>query len=268
MRMSFAIGSVVLGFSALASAQPGSADPSSPVASVAPASSVDSGVVDDAASPGAFLSPSALTEPAGTVTASLGIGVDTSFNDSEMTHVGLSYSLTNEITVSGALLLPTESDVHVGTLSAKVQVLRSGRWRGALAGMLLVAGTTGDSEEAGLVGGAVTYCLDDACNSYAPGDLALGIEHSSGSGAPFLISGSVVAQVAPHIKLVGEILTGFQAGSDSSGSGGSEFIAFYGARVTQKNVALNVGFIKPFGDNIGVDGPGALFATATARFVP
>jgi hypothetical protein len=153
-------------------------------------------------------------------------------------------------------------------LSAKAQLLRSDRVRFAAFGTLLIASTDSDTEEAGLVGGALSYCLDEACNSYASGDLGVGIEHSSSSGVPILVSGSVVAQVAPHVKLAAEVVTGFTAGSDVSGAGSSQFIAFYGARFTEKNLGLNVGFIKPFGDNIGVDGPGAMFATLTARFVP
>ena len=293
MKASLACGLVILGFTTVASAQPGTPEgevaPSDPVESAPPpppppapapvavappiaaaprASTVDQGVVDDATSPGAFLFPSALSEPAGTFTASLGFGADTSFKTTELTHLGVSYSPTSEVTLSGTLLIPTETDIHVGMLSAKAQILRSGRVRGALFGTLLIASSGGNTEQAGLVGGAVSYCIDEACNSYASGDLGLGLEHSSSSGAPILVSGSVVAQVAPHVKLAAEVVTGFTVGSDVSGAGSSQFVAFYGARFTEKNLGLNVGFIKPFGDHIGVDGPGAMFATLTARFIP
>ncbi|MDB4958488.1 MAG: hypothetical protein JWO36_6057 [Myxococcales bacterium] len=289
MRTSLVCGLVIVGFSAVASAQPGAPDgepppPSDPpaagppapapvavappVAPEPPASTADQGVIEDANSPGAFLFPSALSEPAGTFTASLGFGSDTDFKHPELTHIGVSYSPTNEVTLSGSLVAPTVSDLHIGLLSAKIQAARSGRMRVALDGTLVIVSSRSSSDEAGLVGGVVSYCFDDGCNSYASGYLGIGIEHSSSSAVPFLVSGSVVAQLAPHFKLVGEVVTGFQAGGDASGAGSSQFIGFYGARITQKNLGVNLGFIKPFGDNIGVDGLGAFFATATARVLP
>ncbi len=260
MRTPISVALVLLASTHLATAQPRASgdEPLDPSRS-------DTGVIDDANSPGAFLSPSALAEPEGTFTASLGVATDTSFKDPLVSHLGVSYSPTSSITISGALLVPTADNLHIGTLTAKAQVMRSGRWRGALEGVLLVASDNGEANEAGLVGGVVSYCLDDGCNSYASGDLGLGIVHSSGSGVPLLVSGSVVAQVAPHFKLVGEILTG-QAGTGVSGSG-SELFAFYGARITQKNVGVNIGFYKPIG-TFREDGPGILFATVTGRVMP
>jgi hypothetical protein len=279
---------VVLGFAAsLANAQPGEPPPTegppgAPMPPPAPVMQppppavvvtaqppgVDQGVIDDAMSPGAFLMPTALTEPAGTVTVSLAEAVDTSFNDSEAIHVSASYAITNTITLSGTMLLPSEANsLQIGMLSAKAQIIRANRLRVALHGAVLFGtATNAGSDEAGIVGGTATYCFDEACNSNASGYLGVGIFHDGGSGVPFLVSGSVTVQVAPHFKLVGEAVTGFSSSSVSGEDSG--FIGFYGARLTHKNIGLNVGFVRPFGTDVSVSGFGELFASVTARLVP
>ena len=170
--------------------------------------------------------------------------------------------------VSASLLLPTEiKDLQLGMLSAKAQVLRLHRFRLAVHGALLFGNATdASSDEAGLVGGIATYCFDDACNSNASAYAGVGLFHDSGTGVPFLVSGSLTIQAVEHLKFVAEALTAFS--TDDVVGEDSGFIGFYGVRVTHKNFGLNVGFVRPFGTNVSVSGPGEIVASITGRFVP
>jgi hypothetical protein len=221
---------------------------------------VDSGVVEDAMSPGAAAFPTALTEPAGAVSASLSFGADSGLGNSELTSISASAALTNQISISATALIPTES-FRLGVLSAKGQVLRYERIRIALQGNFIF---DNESDQAGLIGAAGTLCLDDACNSYASGYLGVGIIHGSGSsGVPFTVSGSVVAQVVPHLKIVGEAVTGFTTSDISGQSDG--FIGFLGARLTSKFAGVNLGLARPFG--LGGDESAVFFGSITGRFM-
>lgn len=238
-------------------AQPGPGEP-------APPAEIDQGVVDDALSPGAFLAPTALTEPAGTISASVGGFTDTSFDSKALSHVSVAYAATNQISLSATLELPGQiAGLTLGTLSAKAQMYRAGRVRVALQGNLLFATESGNSSEAVLVGGAGTLCLDDACNSYVTGYAGFGFEHSSGSGVPVLLSGAAAVQVVPHLKLLAELVSGFST-SDVSGVGNGALL-FYGVRATDKNVGVNLGAVTTLG--VG-NSSTALLATATVRFKP
>jgi hypothetical protein len=272
-----------LGASSLALAQPGAPDsggapapppdpvppgpPSGPPPSAMvpvqttppPPPGVDPGVVEDAASPGAFVFPTALSEPAGTVAVSASGGADTGFHEHELTSVSGSYAITNQISVSGTVFLPTE-DFNLYMVSAKGQVLRANRLRVALQGNILF----NSNDYAALLGGAATYCIDEGCNSYASGYLGVGLAHQGNSSIPFVVSGSIVFQIVPHLKVVGEAVTGFATGDVGGTADG--FLGFYGARVTSKYGALNVGFAKPYGVNVNTDFPGVLFASVTGRF--
>ncbi|CAN5538040.1 hypothetical protein BH11MYX1_BH11MYX1_08720 [soil metagenome] len=260
--------------SALAQPGPGDAqqagDPSAstvqapPPAMVPVATEIDQGVVDDALSPGAFFAPTALTEPAGTLSASAGGFANTGLDSAVLSHVSLSYAATNQLSISGTLALPGQLDgVTIGALSAKAQVYRAGRVRVGLQGNLLFATGSGDAIFAGLVGAAATLCLDDACNSYASGFAALGIYKSSSTGLPVIISGSAAVQLVPHLKLVAELVTGFL--TSEVGGIGNGAVLFYGLRGTHANVGVDVGAATTLG--VGNDET-VLLATVTARFKP
>lgn len=238
----------------LAAGSPAWAQP----AAAPPPPGVDQGVVDDASSPGAFVFPTALSEPAGTVAVSASFGTDTGFNESELTSVSASYAATNEFTIGATVLIPSE-DFRLGMISAKLQVARQDRFRVALQGDIVF----NSDDAAGLVGAAATYCFDDGCNSHISGFGGVGLVHESGSAVPFVLSGSAVIQVVPHFKLVGELITGFA--SDNVGGVGDGFLAFYGVRLTNKFFGVNVGFAKPLGVDVSTDGPGLLFASFTGR---
>ena len=232
---------------------------SSVVAAQPAPSDVDPGAVDDALAPGAFVAPTALTEPAGTLSASLSFGADTKFNDSVLTSVSASAAITNQISVSATALGPTEDYLRLYVLSAKAQVVRYERLRLALQGNVLFDGS---GDYAGVVGGAGSLCLDDACNSYASAYLGVGLVHDSGSsGVPFAVSGSVVAQVVPHLKIVAEALTGFSSADVGGVSDG--VIGFLGARVSNQSLGVNLGLAHPFG--LGDNEPTLIFASLTGR---
>lgn len=221
---------------------------------------VDQGVLDDANATGSFILPTALTEPAGMVSATLTGGADRNFKTSELTTLSLAYAATKEFTLSGTVVLPTEN-FREYALSGKFQVVRANRLRVALQGNLLFASSNNTTEIAGVVGGIGTLCFDDACNSHASGLIEAGIEHSSGSGVPILISGGIAIQVAPHFKLVGEAITGFIAG-DHVASTDNAFVGIIGARVTSPVGAINVGFANLYGAG---STPGVFIASLTGR---
>ncbi len=222
---------------------------------------VDQGVVDDAMSPGAFLSPTALTEPQGTATVSLGVGADDNFDNSELTNVSASYAVSNQFTIGGSVILPSE-DFRLYMLSAKAQIMRSGRLRLAAQGNLIF---DTNSDYAGVVGGVASLCLDWGCRSLISGYVGVGLFSGGDSSVPIAVTGSIVVEVVPHVKLVGELLTGFA--TNDIGGVGDEFVAFYGVRFTHKQIGINLGFAKAFGDDDD-DGPGELFASITGRLLP
>lgn len=215
-------------------------------------------------SPGAFLAPTALTEPAGTLSASAGGFATTRLDSAVLSHVSLSYAATDQISISGTFVLPGQLDgLTIGAVSAKAQLFRAGRVRVALQGNLLFATGSGDTSGAGLVGGVGTLCLDDACNSYASGYAALGLYKSSDTGLPVVLSGSAVVQLVPHLKLIAELATGFS--TSEVGGVGNGAVLFYGLRATHPNVGVDVGAATTLG--VGRDTTD-LLATVTARFKP
>lgn len=205
-----------------------------------PPSKVDEGVLEDANSGRNWLTPTALTPPAGTFTIS----------DFELFVLGASYSVTDQLQISGATLLPIVSDMpFVGILSAKLQFLRVGRVRaaGQLSAIYLRSRDSSsdrqDSAVAFTGGGALTLCLDVGCNSYASGYVGAGFARDNNSSVPVGVSATVVARVARHVKLMLEIDTGGVVGKLDAAADG--VLAWYGVRFTSPNIGVDLGFVKP-----------------------
>ena len=205
-----------------------------------PPSTVDEGVLEDASSGRNWLTPTALTPPAGTFTIS----------DFELFVLGASYSVTDQFQISGATLLPIVSDMpFVGILSAKLQVLRVGRVRaaGQLSAIYLRtrdgSSDRQDSAVAFTGGGALTLCLDVGCNSYASGYLGAGFARDNNSSVPIGVSATVVGRVARHVKLMLELDTGGVVGQLDAAADG--VLAWYGVRFTSPNIGVDLGFVKP-----------------------
>lgn len=223
----------------MASAQPGSA----PGAEVGPeakvSSGVDEGIENDPNMDSAWLAPTGLTMPKG----------KWAFHDQELFLVGLSYGVTDRLQLSATTLVPITSDQGLLLItSAKGQVVKQGRVRLAVHGALTHVSDDGSSGNAVTVGGAFSYCLDKPCNSainlYAGTGFAL---DDGDSELPLLMSASVIKKLGKRVKFVGEVDTGMIVGGDRADA----YLGWYGLRFHNKNMAADIGFVKPFGSDLG-----------------
>lgn len=213
-----------------------------PVAPPPPTSTVDPGVLQDANSGRSWLSPTALTPPAGTW----------SFSDFELLMVSGGYAITDQFSISATTLLPIVEDMpFMGILSAKMQVIKSGRLRGAaqLAVFHLRDNSDIDSDAALTVanlGGALTLCLDDGCHSHVTGYLGAGFADQDQQAVPFVASLALTYRLGRHVKAVLEADTAFIAGDINETAEG--LLAWYGIRFTSKMIGVDLGFAKPICD--------------------
>ncbi len=202
-------------------------------------SNVDAGVIQDANSGRSWLSPTALTPPAGTW----------SFSDFELLLVSGGYAITDQFSISATTLLPIVDEMpFFGILSAKLQVINAGRLRGAaqLAVMHLRDTSDIDSDAALTVanlGGALTLCLDDGCHSHLTGYLGAGFADQDQQAVPFVASVALTYRLGRHVKLVLEADTAFIAGEINETAEG--LLAWYGLRFTSKMIGVDLGLAKP-----------------------
>jgi hypothetical protein len=202
------------------------------------ASTVDKGILEDANAGRSFLAPTALTEPAGTW----------SFSDYELFLAGLSYSPTDEISLSATTLLPVVEDMPFWLLvNAKVQVIKTGNVRAVLQGAITYVhdsdGDSDDSATAAILGGAVTYCIDSDCFSTVTGYVGAGFARQDQNAVPLVLSGALALRVSKHVKLLAEADSGYIVGDINEGVDG--FLAWYGVRFTSRDIGVDLGFVKP-----------------------
>jgi hypothetical protein len=203
-----------------------------------PESTVDKGIVEDANAGRSWLSPTALTEPAGTW----------SFSDFELLMVSLHYSPTDQLSLSATTLLPIVEDMPFWLLvNGKFQIIKSGNVRGVIQGAVTHVSADGEGATAAVLGGALTYCIDSECHSTLTGYVGAGFAHEDQSAVPLVFAGSVAYRVNRHVKLLLEADTGYIAGGgiDQAADG---FLAWYGVRFTSKIIGVDLGFVKPICD--------------------
>ena len=289
MRMRVSIGSIVLSclVSSVAFAQPGTDDdgsgappppagdptmapppptapmpPPPPVQPTEPPSTVDKGIVEDANAGRSWLSPTALTEPAGTW----------SFSDFELLMAAIHYSPTDQLSLSATTLLPITEDFPITVLAnAKFQIIKSGNVRGVIQGALFYfhdrsEGVTA-SLTAAILGGALTYCIDSECHSTLTGYGGAGFAHQDQSAVPIVFSGAMAYRLNKHVKILLEGDSGYAAGGgiDASPNG---FLAWYGVRFTSKIIGVDLGFTRPICGDGDCDSPlvlGIPFVSFTYR---
>jgi hypothetical protein len=235
--------------------------PAAPAGAVAPQATAAASAAPPAAPPAAsaaagdpnidrgFLQPTAMTQPAGTLT----------YNNYELLLHGLTYGLTDNAQVSLTVLSPIVQDMPFFAMgSVKWRVLSRGRVH------LAVQGSAGYlNESSGLLsgelyllgaGGFATVCLREDCSSLASVNATYELVAPSGldQAAHLLVySGSVVHRVSPHVKLLAE-LTSEAVGTSFGGLDAASAALFgYGVRFHTADVAADVGFVLP----IGIDSP-------------
>lgn len=202
--------------------------------------------------------PTALTEPAGTW----------SFSDYELFLVGLAYSPTDQLSISATTLLPITEDVPLVLLvNGKLQVIRSGRVRGAVQAAITTVREDGDGATAAVLGGVLTLCIDADCHSHFSGYLAAGFAHEDQSAVPFLVAGSLAYRLGKYVKVVLEADSGFIAGEIDVAADG--FLGWYGVRFTSSIIGVDLGFAKPICEDCDIGLPmGFPFVSFTYRSLP
>ncbi|HLU66080.1 MAG TPA: hypothetical protein VKZ63_07380 [Kofleriaceae bacterium] len=239
-----------------AAAQPGAPPPGEPppppsaaeVEESMASPSIDPGVLEDANSGRTWLSPTALTPPAGTF----------SFHDHELLLVGASYAPIDRLVFSLSTMIPLTSDFPLilhGT--GKLQLVRSGRVRVAAHATFLHAGIDdGDDDlsvNAATLGGVVTLCIDLGCHSLLNGYLAAGfaLEDVDQTSVPFTANVAWVQHLTGILKLVLEVDTAFILGDINETS--DAFLGWYGLRFASSSIGVDIGFVKPFCDDCDSD---------------
>ncbi len=196
-----------------------------------------------------FLQPTALTQPAGSLT----------YNNYELLLHGLTYGITDRVQVSATVLAPLVSQMpFVGVASVKWQFLSAARLHLALQGsgtMLHVALTESDapsgtvSNNVFLVGAGAfaSYCLREDCSSLASlsATYQLALDGGGSTSSVVVYGGSIVHRVAQHVKLLGEITSAAGGTGTSNLDNVSGALASYGVRFHNANLASDIGFMKP-----------------------
>lgn len=239
---------LVIGTAALpARAQSGTAAAPSPAEQV-PAG--QEGRLDDANIDRAWFGTTALTQPAGTV----------GFNDYELILMGLTWAPTDRLQITATFLTPIVSDMCCyGVFSAKVRLADAGRFHFALLGSFAVAsvqgvdlygeGASGERSTgwAALAGGAATVCLDESCRSLASAWLTTGFnQYSMSTEWPILYGASLT--FGRHVKGLIEIDSAALLGDVTKAARG--VLVAYGVRFTGRNIAGDIGFVRPFGEGV------------------
>lgn len=245
----------ILGVAASAHAQPGASEPaaedmaattpaeapvvpaSAPMPAAAAAESeVPAGILEDANSGRAWLTPTALLPPKGTW----------SFNSYELLLVGGSYAFTDNFQLSGTTVIPVASDQPlILFLSAKLGLQAAERLHFAVQGSTTLVTDEEESITGLLVGGVATLCMDRDCHSVLNGYLGAGFSlEGDNSSVPMVLSASLVQRISSRVKLVLEADSGLIVGEiDDIGEG---ILGWYGLRFTSRNIGVDLGLVRPF----------------------
>ncbi len=194
----------------------------------------------------AFLEPTALTQPAGSLT----------YNNYELLLHGLTYGITDRLQASVTMLAPIVTDMPLLALAAaKWRLVSVSRFHLAVQGSAGVGHSFNEDSQGNGVsnvyllgaGAFATYCLRDDCASLLSLNASYQSVLSGGStGNAVIFGGALVQRLTAHVKLLAEVTaesTKFP-GSDSYSVADGVLVS-YGVRFHTNRVASDVGFIKP-----------------------
>ena len=213
--------------------------------SAAPATPGARGASDDPNIDRGFLLPTAMTQPAGSVT----------YNNYELLLHGLSYGITDNVQASVTVLSPIVKDMpFVGFAAVKARIVSADRFHLALQGSLgwgheFNSSTSTNDILTGGVGAFASFCLREDCSSLASASAtyqAVFPDGTSGRTDMVIYGGSIVHGVGRHFKLLGEV-------ASAAGRGGTTgdlqnldgVLVDYGVRFHTDAIAADVGFMKP-----------------------
>lgn len=221
----------------------------------------------------AFLTPTAETQPKGSLAVSeyqlFATGV-----------LGASYAITDDLQISGLLGLPFQYDnpLWLASVSAKYRAYSSRRLRLAVqAGATRLAdpdeGFDTDSHETWFTGaGIASVCLDAHCSSLVTANLTLPFSDAQeddlfGSESRVLYTASWVQRLHANAKLLLEVSGMASSDAETGWTVGQHWLVNYGLRLNSKSWTGEVGFMRPL-DSDGNNGgfpPGLPFLQLTYR---
>ncbi|HLL25300.1 MAG TPA: hypothetical protein VK427_24360 [Kofleriaceae bacterium] len=227
-------------------AEPGDAQPLGPPPPPPPlpgeaAPEIDAGIAEDASSGRNWLTPTALTPPAGTWWIS----------SHDLVVASMGYAATDRVTMSATVLLPLDTG-FVGAASIKAQLVRVGHVRAAVQ-LLALHVSDGDSDlRTSAAGGtAITLCLDTGCHSHATGYIGAGygvdtdVDDNRRAG---VAAAGLTLRITPIVKVVLEADIAVKFGDTDD-----FLLASYGVRFTAGAGALDLGLAKPICSSCSVD---------------
>ena len=191
-----------------------------------------------------FVLPTAMTQPAGSVT----------YNNYELLLHGVSIGVTDRVQVSVTALSPIVKDMPlVGFAAVKGRIISTDRFHLALQGSLGWGRL--DTQDAAAdvynvsAGAFASYCLREDCSSLASASATYSLAIADDADRPghFVIyGGSIVHRVGRHVKLLGEVASavGGEGVADSNENVDGVLVG-YGVRFHTDDIAADVGFLKP-----------------------
>ncbi len=211
-----------------------------------------------------FLLPTAMTQPAGSIT----------YNNYELLLHGLTYGITDNVQATMTVLAPIVEDMpFVGFGSVKGRLPIGNRLQLALQGSVGVGHFFETNEDNNTVytvgaGAFVSVCLYEDCSSIASASATTQVGLASGNDNAYVIiyGGSIVHRVASNVKLLLEIASAAGGIGNSSTENMPGFLASYGVRLHTGNMAADLGFIRPFGEDTGDFLMGLPFASISYRW--
>jgi hypothetical protein len=195
----------------------------------------------------AFLLPTAMTQPKGSVT----------YNNYELLLHGLTYGITDNLQTTVTVLSPMTKDMPVlGLMAIKGRMLATDRLHLSLQASAGVGHSFGDAQSSTgytLGSGAfASLCLRDDCSSLLSASVTYQLALGSGGArsSQFVIyGGSLVHAVSTHVKLLAELTSAAgKVNADFDNLPGA--LASYGVRFHTGALAGDVGFVRPMGSEL------------------
>lgn len=243
------IPALLLGLSSPRLAAAATTDGEPPATTVATPSNQTPGVAADPNADRAFILPTAMTQP----------GHSATYNNYELLLHGLTYGITDRVQTTVTVLSPIVKDMpFLGIAAVKWRFLATQRFHMALqgsAGLGHVFDSSPSSNSNGytLGGGAfATACLREDCSSILSASATYQHFFSGNNDGNLVIyGGSLVHGVSQHVKLLAEVASAAASGGSSDLDNMPGALFGYGVRLHTSNIASDIGFVRPVGEDTG-----------------